>query len=275
MLTFNYFVRKKEGVSAEDFRNYWIGEHFEMQRPILSRLGIRKYTICETLHEDPLHLMLQQMYGTRSDSYDFVDQMVINDLKDFKNGLASEDVQAAFQARYQSEADYVDFSRSDFWFTVDVPQIFSRTEITATWNNTYLKGFMVPKYHSHLSLAEVQLHWNACHGGMARQFAEFLPYDRYIQGHLLESTVIDQMKKSSGIVFENRQYVPGQAEAWIDRRIAPSLNGPEVERMMGMLLEDIALMVDASESHMFSGKEHVMYSTPVITRPLPTLFSAD
>jgi hypothetical protein len=275
MLTFNYLVRKKEGVSAEDFRNYWTGEHFEMQRPILSKLGIRKYTICETLHEDPVNIQLQQMYGTPSDAYDFVDQMVINGLKDFKSGLAKEDVQAALKAKYDSEADYVDFSRSDFWFTVDVAQIFPRTDITATWNNTYLKAFMVGKYHPKLSLSEAQLHWNACHGGMARQFAEFLPYDKYIQGHRLESPVIDQMKNLSGIAFENRQNICGQAEAWIDRRIVPSLNGPEVERMMGMLVEDISLFVDASKAHMFAGKEHVMHSTPIITSPLPTLFSGN
>lgn len=275
MLTFNYLVRKKEGPSAEDFRNYWMGQHFEMQRPILPKLGIRKYTICETLHQDPVNVLMQQMYGTRSDAYDFVDQMVINDLNDFKGGLASEDVQAALRTKYDSEADYVDFSRSDFWFTVDVAQIFPRNDIAATWNNTYLKGFMVGEYHSKLSLSEVQLHWNACHGGMARQFAEFLPYDKYIQGHRLETNVIDQMKKSFGIGFENRPNIFGQAEAWIDRRIVASLNGPEVERMMGMLVEDIAMFVITSESHIFVGKEHVMHSVPIITRPLPTLFSGN
>jgi hypothetical protein len=275
MLTLNFFVRKKEAVSAEDFRNYWTGEHFDLQRPILSKLGIRKYTICETLHEDPVNKLLQQMYGTLSDAYDFVDQMVMNDLADFKNGLASEQVQAALQARYDSEADYVDFSRSDFWFSVDVAQIFPRTEIKATWSNIYLKVFMVGEYDPKLSLSEAQLHWNACHGGMARQFAEFLPYDKYVQGHRLESPVIEQMKNMSGISFENRPNILGQAEAWIDRRIVPSLNGPEVERMMGMLVEDIALFLDASESHMFAGKEHVMHTEPIITSPLPTLFSAD
>ena len=110
---------------------------------------------------------------------------------------------------------------------------------------------------------------------MARQFAEFLPYDKYIQGHRLKSTLIDQMKEMYGVSFEDRPNLVGQAEAWIDRCVVPSLAGPEVERMMGMLVEDIALFVNASESHMFTCKEHVMHSEPIITSPLPTLFSGD
>jgi hypothetical protein len=275
MLTFNYFVRKKEGVSAEEFRNYWKGTHFEMQRPVLSKLGIRKYTICETLHEDPVNHLMQQLYGTASDAYDFVDQMVINNLKDFKNGLLDTEVQRAFQEKNDGEVDYVDFSRSDFWFSVDVAQIFPRENITATWNNTYLKGFYVAQCHPNLSITEAQLHWNGCHGAMARQFAEFLPYDKYIQGHRLKSTLIDQIKEMYGVPFEDRPNIVGQAEAWIDRCVVPSLAGPEVERMMGMLVEDIALFVNATESHMFTCKEHVMHSEPIITSPLPTLFSGD
>ena len=83
------------------------------------------------------------------------------------------------------------------------------------------------------------------------------------------------MKEMLGISFEERPYGIGQAEAWIDRRVVPSLDGPEVANMMGMLVEDIALFVNAGESHIFAGKEHVMHSEPIITSPLPILFSGD
>ena len=275
MITFNYLVRKKTEVSEEDFRNYWLGEHVGMCLQTAGSLGIGKYTKCETQHEDEVGKALRDMYGTASDGYDFVDQMVIGDLENFKKGLADSEVQEALKVRHESEGAYVDFSRSDYWFTIDLAQIFPREDIRATWNNTILKIFYVGRRHPHLSLAEAQLHWNSCHGAMARQFSEFLPFVKYIQGHRIESKVVDQYKALLGTDFENIDTMIGQAEAWLDRRIMPTLAGPETERMMSMLVEDIALFVDASISHYLVAKEHVILSKDLIVEPVPSMFSAD
>jgi len=102
-----------------------------------------------------------------------------------------------------------------------------------------------------------------------------LPYKKYIQGHRIESKITDQLINILGVGFQNRERVLGQAEAWIDRRIVPSLQGPEVERMMRMLVTDISLFIDSENSHMFATKEHVILDRPVITEPIPTLFNAD
>jgi hypothetical protein len=275
MITLNYLVRKKPAVSADDFRGHWLGRHAEKSLELTHKLGIRKYTKCETQHADDVNMLLQRLYGTAGDAYDFVDQMVINDLADFKKGLADQDVRATLEVLHEGDSAYVDFSRSDCWFSIDVPQVFSAADCTATWNNTYLKAFYVPRRQSHLSLAQAQLHWMSCHGAMARQFIRFLPYERYVQGHRIESKVIDELKDMLGGGFEDIDAGIGQAEAWIDRRIVPSLQGPEVERMMGMLVADIALFVDAGKSHIFATKEHVILNQPVITEPIPSLFSAD
>jgi len=275
MITFNYLVRKKADVSAEDFKGYWMGEHAGNCLQAAGKLGIGKYTKCETLHEDDVNKLLQQMYGTAADAYDFVDQMVIGDLANFKKGLADAEVQAALKAMHESESAYVDFKGSDYWFTIDLPQIFPREDVTATWNNTNLKIFYVPRRHPHLSLAEAQLHWNSCHGALARQFSQFLPFMKYIQGHRIESKVADEFKALLGGDFENIDAMIGQAEAWIDRRIVPSLAGPETERMMGMLVTDIALFVESGISHIFTTKEHAILSNYVIVEPVPSLFNAD
>ena len=215
------------------------------------------------------------MYGSATDSYDFAEEMLINDLKEFKEGLNDAQVQKQLQQLHEDSRAYVDVSRSDLWFSVDVPQVFSGEDCTATPDNTYLKGIYVGSYLPQLSLAEAQLHWNACHGGMARQFIKMLPYKQYSQGHRIESKITDQLKTMLGAGFENRERALGQAEAWIDRRIVPSLQGPEVERMMRMLVTDISLFVEPENSHMFATKEHVILDRPVITEPIPTLFNAD
>jgi hypothetical protein len=275
MLTLNYFVRKRADVSREQFREFWLKEHFERRRPVIREIGVKKYVKCETLHDDPANGLLRGIYGTPEDTYDFVDQWVIGDLADMKRGLTLENVREAIQGWAKEESPFVDFSRSDIWMTVDVPQLFPRNDIEASWENTYLKAIMVASYRPELTMTGAQLHWNACHGALARQFASFLPYDKYIQAHRLESAVLDDLKGLMGAAFEERLCVMGQAEVWMDRRAAANLSGPEADRMMQMLVEDISLFVQLENAHLFAGKEHVMHSEPIITPPLPKLFSAD
>lgn len=274
MITLNLLVRRKPNVGAEEFRDFWMGEHASRMLALVRDLGIGRYTKCETQHEDEVNIALQAMYGTGSDSYDFVDQMVIGDLEDFRKGIGDADVGAALKELRDLSDAYIDQSRSDMWFSIDVPQIFPREKVEANWNNTLLKVYYVPRHLEALTLQEAQFHWNSCHGGMARQFASFLPYDKYIQGHRVPSGLIDGLKQSLGGDWENIGTIIGQAEAWINRRIMPAMAGPEVERMMRMLVVDIDLFVDASSSHIFATKEHVIHDSPIINEPVPSLFNA-
>jgi EthD domain len=275
MITLNHLVRKKPAVAASDFRHYWLGEHAERCLTMAPKFGIRNFTKCETLHDDDVTKLLQQLYGTAADAYDFVDQMVINDLEDFKRGMTDSDIKALLAAIHESEGPWIDHGRSDYWFSIEIPQVFPPQPCTATWNNTLLKGFYVAGRLPQLSLEEAQLHWRSCHGAMARQFVEFLPYKKYVQGHRIESRVCDDLKQFLGAEFENIEATIGQAEAWIDRRIVPTLQGPETDRMMRMLVEDIALFVDSGTSHIFATKEHCILDRPVITDTIPSLFNAD
>ncbi len=275
MITLNHLVRKQKSISAEDFRNYWLGEHAEKMLEIASDLGIRRITKCETQHDDDVNKLVQQLYATASDSYDFVDQMVINDLADFKAGMRKNDVAEKLKSIATAEREWIECPQSDYWFTIDIPQVFSDRHSAATWENTNLKIFYVPRRHGHLSLQEAQLHWCSCHGAMAREFVEFLPYYRYIQGHRIESQVCQEFKSLLATEFENVDAMIGQAEAWIDRSTVPALQGPEVERMMGLLVEDIALFVESGISHIFATKEHCILNRPLMTGTVPSLFNAD
>lgn len=275
MITLNLLVRRNDNVSAEDFREFWLGKHADQMRTLTRQLGIQRYTKCETLHQDEVNLVLQRMYGTGHDAYDFVDQMVINDLEELRGGLGDRETMAALHRLHAASTNYIEHARSDLWLSVDVPQIFPREQVTANWENTCLKVYYVPRRLESLSLLQAQFHWNSCHGAMARQFASFLPYEKYIQGHRVPSALVEKLKQDLEGNFESLDSIIGQAEAWIDRRIMPSLAGPEVERMMRMLVADIDLFVDAASSHIFATKEHVIHSAPIITEPVPSLFSAD
>ncbi|MCY3751932.1 MAG: EthD domain-containing protein, partial [Gammaproteobacteria bacterium] len=198
MITLNYVVRKHGGVSPDDFRNFWLNEHSEKSLQLAEKLGIRKYVKCETLFEDELHKLLVQIYGTATDGYDFVDQMYINDLESFKSGLARGEVRDGIIDLHKSCSSYVNFSRSDYWLSIEIPQVFSRENYVATDETNYMKVFYVPQRLPELSLAQAQLHWINCHGTLARQFIKRLPFDKYIQGHRVESKVLDDFKSMLG-----------------------------------------------------------------------------
>jgi len=275
MITLNHVVRKVKNVSSEEFRTYWLGEHAEKITALSSKLGIQKYTKCEALHDDDVTGLLQQLYGTASDSYDFVDQMLINDLDDFKIAMADPEVAEAFKSLFQESLNYIEPNRSNFWFTVDIPQLLSRESFYSSTENTHLKAIYIGFHRDELTLSGAQLHWNACHGGMARQYSAMLPYDQYIQAHHIPSKVADKLKYFLGEDFPSADTIIGQAEVWIDRRVVPSLQGPETERMLRLLAEDISLFAKPSQGHIFATKEHVLFSRSLINEVLPTLFSAD
>ena len=272
MITLNHVVRRKQGISREAFRDFWLEEHAKLQLVIAPGIGVRKYIKCETQFEDELHQTLVDVYGTAKDGYDFVDQMYINDFKDFKNGITDSNVCELLQKAHAACAEFVDFARSDYWFSIEIPQVFTRESCIATYDTTYIKVFYVPQRLPHLTLAQAQFHWIACHGAMARQFIQHEPFDKYLQGHRVESAVLDQFKALLGSEFENRDTNIGQAEAWIKRETFNSLKGPEAERMMRMLVADIDLFVNPKISHYLGTKEHFILDQPVITEPVPALF---
>ncbi|MFK7734213.1 MAG: EthD domain-containing protein, partial [Pseudomonadales bacterium] len=271
MIALNHVVRRKEHASAEQFSDYWLGAHADQMISMASELGVQKYTKCETQHADEITGLLQGLYGTASDSYDFVDQLLINDLADFKRAMASEDVANRFKALYEESLEYIESSRSDFWITVDIPQLLPRQPVCSSTENTHLKGIYIGPHRDELTLQQAQLHWNACHGGMARQYSTILPYDQYIQAHRMPSQVVDDLKQFLGGDFQNNDAIIGHAEVWLDRRIAPTLQGPEIERMLALLVEDIGQFAKPEEGHIFAVKEHVLISRSLINDTLPRL----
>ena len=198
-------------------------------------------------------------------------------LEEFKEGLGKEDVVSALTALHKSESDFVDHERSNYSFTIEVPQVFSGVDCRAMADNTWLKGFYVSQRHKHVSLAENQLHWISCHGALARDFIDILPYKKYMQCHRIESKVLDNFKALLGSNFESSDRLAGHAIGWMDMMTLPGLQTPEAQKMMGMLGQDIDIMTESTASHAFVTKEHFILNEPLFAEgsSLPTLFGTD
>jgi len=148
-----------------------------------------------------------------------------------------------------------------------MPQINPPGEIVAKEGSTIVKGFYVGPVASDVPVEDAQFHWLTCHGPLARQYDQFLPYKRYIQVRAIEEPIAAALREARGGMEEFPTI--GNAEVWVDRRELAAAAGPEVEEAFKLLVEDISYFVDVSRSTVFVAKEHVIVDKKIIVPPLP------
>ena len=214
-------------------------------------------------------------YQTGPDLYDFVDQWHFNDIDALKRGSTDPEVQAAMQALYASEDAYVDTTRSNVMMQVDLAQFYppDAEGVVATEDSSYVKIMYCVRCLPELNRQQAQLHWNACHGAVSRQDIKYSVIKKYIQGHAIDSTFVNQLMDRRG--YQADHTFIGCAEGWIDVEQAPK-DFPEEEKaeVVAMSMDDIALFSARDRSQVFVTKEHVITDKPVIVRPMPKFFSA-
>ena len=275
MFKISFFIRKKAEVTSENFSQYWLTEHAERLKGLVEKLGVRSLVKCEVLPSHPVGVESMAAYQTGPDLYDFVDQWHFNDIEALKNGSADPEVQAALDALYASEHSYIDAGRNNVMMQVDLAQFYpaDAAGVFATTDSSYVKVMYCVRALPEINRQQAQLHWNACHGAVSRQDIEYSVIKKYIQGHAIDSTFVNQLVAERG--YEADQSFIGCAEGWIDVEQAPK-DFPEAEKaeVVAMSMDDITLFSDRERSQVFVSKEHVIIDKPVIVRPMPKFFSA-
>ena len=54
MFKISFFIKRKNEVGADDFREYWLGEHAELVAAYAEEIGVRQYLKCEILPDHPM-----------------------------------------------------------------------------------------------------------------------------------------------------------------------------------------------------------------------------
>ena len=273
MFKISFYVRHKTDVSTDEFRDYWLGEHAEIQKQYLEDLGVRCYIKCETLPDSPVGIASAKAYQTGSENYDFVDHWLFNDIETLKIGSQSSDIQKAMQRSFESEDRYIDTSRSNVAMSVDLAQFYPAQDYRATPDTSFVKIYYCVRKFSELTRAQAQLHWNACHGAVSRQDIKYSVQSKYIQAHNIDSTFVDELAQKRGYIVDPNFI--GHAEGWIDSNAeAPEFPAGEAAEVVAMSMDDIDLFADKASSQLFVCKEHFIIDKPVIVRPIPKFFSA-
>ena len=267
MIRLSYFLHRTANLSLEEFQAYWRDVHGPLVARYAKALRIRRYIQAHVRPDDPMTAALQQTYGLGPETYDGVAELWFASPRDLMETLENSEAQEASQALLEDEGNFIDFSRSALWFEVEHPVISPAGEIVARDTSTLLKGYYVGPVAPGLSREAAQSHWIAVHGGLARQYDQFLPFERYIQCHRVDSPLEAALR-------EARDGMPdypgiGHAETWLDRRSMALAAGPEVEEAFPLLAQDIATFIDTSKARVFVAKEHVVVNTRIFTDPLP------
>ena len=115
MIKLVFVMRRRDELSPEEFRRYWLEEHGPLARRLLESLGARRYVQTHTLDGD-LNAALAASRGT-AEAYDGLAEIWWDTLDALLAAVASEGGQRANETLAEDEARFIDFERSSIFVT--------------------------------------------------------------------------------------------------------------------------------------------------------------
>lgn len=111
-----YLLRRKAGLSREEFQAYWRDKHGPFVASVSENFGIRRYVQSHAF-DNPLDAMMVASRGTLDEGFDGVTEIWWDSIEAFMAAVGTADGMAAAQAFVDDEANFVDFGRSIAFFT--------------------------------------------------------------------------------------------------------------------------------------------------------------
>lgn len=253
MIRLEFALRRKAGMSREEFQQYWREVHGPLVAGYASTLGIHRYVQLHTL-DDPVNDALATARGGMEAPYDGVAELWWTSPEDLLIG-ADDAGRAAGEALLADERNFIDLENSPLWFAYEYPQVNPSEHIVARAASPLVKLFFCLRHPSAQALDDAQLYWRTQHGPLIRGLAEGMRMRRYFQVHYYDNPA------AAGLTTARATQTPpytGHAEAWFDRGdLAALADLPEAVRAMELAIEDESRFIDFRRSTMFIGKEHV------------------
>lgn len=255
MIRLIYVLRRKAGMSRDQFQQYWREAHGPLVAKHSTTLNIVRYVQVHTL-EDPINDQLAGARGSMETPYDGVAELWWTSRDALAAALSGAAGQAAGRELLEDEAGFIDLSASPLWLAYEYPQVNPiPEEIVAREHSPLLKLFFCLRHPAKLTLEQAQLYWRTNHGPTIRGVASAMRMRRYLQVHRCEDDLEAQLRASRGT-----RVAPytGHAEAWFERAdLAAAANTPEGKRAMQIAVEDEAKFIDFANSAMWVAKERV------------------
>ncbi len=114
MVKLVFTLRRREGMTREEFQRYWREQHAPIVKHHAETLRIRRYVQVHA-RETELDDALTSARGTESDSYDGVAELWWDSIEDLIAGYSTEPGQAAADELLEDERCFIDLARSPIW----------------------------------------------------------------------------------------------------------------------------------------------------------------
>ncbi len=253
MIRLEFVLRRKPGLSREDFQDYWKNKHGPLVAQYSSILKIHRYIQLHTL-TDQINSSLSDARGGMEEPYDGVAELWWEST-DHLSSFTTTEGTAAAQRLLEDEKEFIDLPNSPLWFAYEYPQVNPSEYMVATTHSPLVKLFFCLREPATQTTEDCQLYWRTNHGPLIRGVSTGFRMQRYLQVHRCNLPLSDSLSQPRGT-----QVTPytGHAEAWFNRGDLNQMAGiPEASSAMEIAIEDEKKFIDFKRSAMWIGKEHV------------------
>lgn len=115
MIKLSYCLRRKPGISRDDFQHYWRTTHAPLVAGVAAALGVRRYVQSHTV-VTTLDAAIAGARGCTVEPYDGIAELWWDDEASLAAGAGSEAGRQAGILLLKDEANFIDFARSAIFF---------------------------------------------------------------------------------------------------------------------------------------------------------------
>ena len=254
MIRLVFLLRRKEGMTLEEFQDYWLNQHAPLVASVSTDLNILRYVQTHTI-DHPINKAAQNARGGNMEpQYDGVAELWWATESDLESALASEVGQAAGAKLLADERTFIDLEASPLWLAYEYPQVNPTPEnISARVNGNILRVFFPLRHLDSLNETDVRKYWLTHHGPIVRAGAPAAGILCYRQVHRADSHINEVLRTSRGTVTPD--YL-GHAEVWTDQ--SRTTQTTEAKNANQSFLKDEFNFIDMERSAIWVGKEHTI-----------------
>ncbi len=122
MIKLVFTVRRKPGMSREEFRRYWYDHHGPLVKSKADALRIRRYVQTHLL-EGEVNGFLARSRGSEAEHYDGVAELWWDSMEDYLAAGTSPEGRAAAAELLADERTFIDLETSPLWLGQERPVV--------------------------------------------------------------------------------------------------------------------------------------------------------
>lgn len=119
MIRITFCLTRKEGMSLEEFQDYWLNKHAPLVKSVADTLHIRKYVQLHTRElpeNDGARASRAGSLDAAPAIYDGVAELWWDSIEDLRDAVSTEEGIKAGRLLLEDEAKFIDFSKSPLWY---------------------------------------------------------------------------------------------------------------------------------------------------------------